>query len=75
MFYLVGTPNTAKTYHSPRPSLTPPPEKLKIPQIRCLLPPLPPVAAGCELRFSCPRESLQFFRQLFPIPASSSLAC
>ncbi|GKU98442.1 hypothetical protein SLEP1_g11450 [Rubroshorea leprosula] len=59
-----------------QPFPTPPPEKLKILQICCLLPPLPPVAAGCELRFSCgPVEALQFFRQLFPIPASSSLVC
>ncbi|GKV40242.1 hypothetical protein SLEP1_g47911 [Rubroshorea leprosula] len=34
-----------------KPSPTPPPEKLKIFQICCLLPPLPPVATGCELRF------------------------
>ncbi|GKV24897.1 hypothetical protein SLEP1_g34439 [Rubroshorea leprosula] len=50
-----------------QPFPTPPPEKLKIPQIYCLLPPLPPVAAGCELRFSCgSRGSPPIFRQLFP---------
>ncbi|GKV43018.1 hypothetical protein SLEP1_g50360 [Rubroshorea leprosula] len=55
-----------------QPSPTLPSEKL----ICCLLPPLPLVAAGCELRFSCgPRGSPPIFRQLFPIPASSSLAC
>ncbi|GKV53780.1 hypothetical protein SLEP1_g60294, partial [Rubroshorea leprosula] len=50
-----------------QPFPTPPPEKLKIPQICCLLPPLAPVAAGCELRFSCgSRGSPPIFRQLFP---------
>ncbi|GKV02229.1 hypothetical protein SLEP1_g14688 [Rubroshorea leprosula] len=60
-----------------QPSPTPPPEKLKIPQICCLLPPLPPVAAGCcELRFSCgPVEASNFSLALPPIPVSSSLAC
>ncbi|GKV13486.1 hypothetical protein SLEP1_g24488 [Rubroshorea leprosula] len=50
-----------------QPSPTPPPEKLKILQICCLLPPLQPVAVGCELRFSCgPRGSPPIFPPTLP---------